>query len=86
VATAVDALLTDACRLADGRIVMVGLAGVMLVSGDGGRSFALLEQRDRMGISAVIPAPDGDLVVAGEFGVRKVPVAATAPTSSEGER
>jgi photosystem II stability/assembly factor-like uncharacterized protein len=72
-------MLTGACRLADGRIVMVGLAGVVLVSGDGGRSFTLLEQRDRMGISAVIPAPDGDLVTTGEFGVRKLPVAAATP-------
>jgi len=78
VATGVDAMLTGACRLADGRIVVVGLAGVILVSGDGGHSFTLQVQSDRLGISAVVPADDGGLVLAGEFGVRREPLAASA--------
>jgi photosystem II stability/assembly factor-like uncharacterized protein len=87
IGTGVDAMLTGACRLADGRIVMVGLAGVVLVSNDDGRSFVLAEQRDRLGISSVIPTPDGEVVMTGEFGVRKLPVKATAaPAGREGER
>jgi photosystem II stability/assembly factor-like uncharacterized protein len=87
IGTGIDAMLTGACRLADGRIVMVGLAGVVLVSSDDGRSFVLAEQRDRLGISSVVPTPDGEIVVAGEFGVRKLPVkAVVAPAGREGER
>jgi len=78
VATGVDAMLTSACRLADGRIVVGGLAGVVLVSDDEGRSFSLQEQRDRLGISAAIPAPGGGIVLSGEFGVRKMTLAAPA--------
>ncbi|HLA76947.1 MAG TPA: YCF48-related protein [Vicinamibacteria bacterium] len=78
VATGVDTMLTGGCRLKDGRIVVGGLGGVVLVSGDQGRSFSLHEQGDRLGISAVIPAPDGGIVLTGEFGVRKMTLAAPA--------
>jgi photosystem II stability/assembly factor-like uncharacterized protein len=54
------------------------MAGVMLVSHDGGRSFTLTQQDDRRAISAVVPAGDGELIVAGEGGVRRLPVPAGA--------
>jgi photosystem II stability/assembly factor-like uncharacterized protein len=57
---------------------MAGLAGVVLVSDDGGQSFTLRVRGDRLGISAAVPTADGGLVLAGEFGVRKQPVAAAA--------
>ena len=46
----------------------------MLVSHDGGRSFVLTQQDDRKAISAVQPSGDGALVVAGEGGVRRLPI------------
>ena len=81
VATGTDVMLTDACRLADGRIIVSGLGGVLLSSGDGGRTFTVHAQPDRRGISAVVAAPDGGVVLVGEFGVRKLPAGALAETS-----
>jgi photosystem II stability/assembly factor-like uncharacterized protein len=46
----------------------------MLVSRDGGRSFILTQQDDRKAISAVQPSGDGALIVAGEGGVRRLPL------------
>ncbi len=77
-ATGVDAMLTSACRLADGRIVVGGLGGALLVSADEGQSLSAQEQNNRLGISAVIPAPGGGIVLTGEFGVRKMTLAAPA--------
>jgi len=81
VATGTDVMLTDACRMADGRIIVSGLGGVLLSSGDGGRTFTVHAQPDRRGISAVVAAPDGGVVLVGEFGVRKLPAGALAETS-----
>ncbi len=49
------------------------MAGVVLVSRDGGRSFVLHQQEDRKALSAVAPSGDGALIVAGEGGVRRLP-------------
>ncbi len=54
------------------------MAGVILVSRDGGRSFALHQQDDRKAISAVVPSGDGALIVAGEGGVRRLPLPGSA--------
>jgi photosystem II stability/assembly factor-like uncharacterized protein len=58
----------------DGRIAIVGLGGVLLVSDDNGRTFELRQQPDRLGINAAVIAADGELVVAGEGGVRRLPL------------
>ena len=63
-------MLTDGIRLADGTIVIVGLGGTVLVSADGGQSFTSHAQSNRRGISAVVDAGDGRLLLVGEFGVR----------------
>ena len=39
-----------------------------------GRSFRLTQQEDRKGLSAVLPGPPGGVVVAGEGGVRIIPL------------
>ena len=67
-------MLTDGTRLPDGRIVITGLGGTLLVSKDGGRSFELQEQSSRRGIQAAVMASDDSLLLVGEFGVRMLPV------------
>jgi photosystem II stability/assembly factor-like uncharacterized protein len=63
------AMLTDARRLTGGSIAITGLAGTLLLSGDGGRSFELRQQPSQQGLSSLIEAKDGHLVLIGEFGV-----------------
>jgi len=67
-----DSMLTDGLVLGNGHIVLVGFAGTVLVSEDQGKSFHLRQQADRMGISAVVQAKDGGLILIGEFGVKKI--------------
>jgi photosystem II stability/assembly factor-like uncharacterized protein len=68
------AMLTDGVAINDLRVVIGGLAGVLLVSGDAGETFRLTQQDDRKGLSAVLPGPAGAVVVAGEGGVRTIPL------------
>jgi photosystem II stability/assembly factor-like uncharacterized protein len=69
------AMLTDGVAINDIRVVIGGLTGVLLVSGDAGETFRLTQQDDRRGVSALLPGPAGTVVVAGEGGVRTIPLA-----------
>ncbi len=51
------AMLTDGVAINDLRVVIGGLAGVLLVSGDAGETFRLTQQDDRKGVSALLPGP-----------------------------
>ncbi|TLY62023.1 MAG: hypothetical protein E6K52_06505 [Gammaproteobacteria bacterium] len=65
-------MLDGAATFGDGAVAIVGLSGVVLVSHDGGKSFALLQQDDRKGLSAAL-APNADtLVTVGEAGARLI--------------
>ena len=75
VASYTQATLNDAIQLRDGRIVLAGLAGTLLVSEDQGRNFALHAQADRAGIARVLQAEDGALILIGEMGVRRLALA-----------
>src|SRR5688500_19920062 len=66
------AMLTDGIAINDLRVVIGGLAGVLLVSGDAGETFRLTQQEDRKGVAALLPGPAGSVVVAGEGCVRTV--------------
>ncbi|MEX1109072.1 MAG: YCF48-related protein [Dongiaceae bacterium] len=81
IATGTIALLTSGARVDSDTVVISGMAGVLLVSRDGGRSFTLTQQEDRKAISAVLPAADGELIVAGEGGVHRLPL----PTQGTGQ-
>ena len=70
------AMLTDGIAVNDLRVVIGGLAGVLLVSADAGETFKLTQQDDRKGMSALLPGPAGTVVVAGEGGVRTIRVTA----------
>ena len=78
VPTGTTALLDGGARIDADTVVVVGMAGVMLVSRDGGRSFTLHQQDDRKALAAVAPSGDGALVVAGEGGVRRLPLPGSA--------
>ncbi len=66
-------MLTDGMQLEDGTIVVVGLAGTLLVSRDGGRTFTLHQQADRQGLATIVEADDGSLILIGELGVTRLP-------------
>jgi photosystem II stability/assembly factor-like uncharacterized protein len=55
-------------------VIVAGLNGVMLVSRDGGRSFGFTQQDDRKSLAAVMWAGDGEVIVAGETGLRRLAV------------
>jgi len=69
--TGIQATLNDGITLADGRIALGGLAGALLISDDG-HSFTLHAQTDRAGISKILQAKDGALILVGEKGVRRI--------------
>lgn len=66
---ATGAMLTDAARLTDGRAVIVGLQGTVLVQRDDG--FDEYELPSRAGLTAVVAVGDA-LVLAGDAGVSRV--------------
>jgi photosystem II stability/assembly factor-like uncharacterized protein len=72
--TSTVAMLTAAAFGPD-TIAVVGLSGVVLVSRDGGRSFALQQQADRSGLSGVSPAGEARLAAVGEGGARLIVLA-----------
>jgi len=80
VETGTHAMLNDAVSLGtQGDVIaVVGLSGVLLVSRDGGRSFALMHQEDRKGLSAAWGVGSDTLVVVGEGGARRLNIAPSA--------
>jgi len=72
--TGTTALLDAAVHPAPDIVVIGGLTGVMLVSTDGGRTFSFTQQEDRKGIAALLWAGDGEVIAAGEGGVRRLAV------------
>jgi photosystem II stability/assembly factor-like uncharacterized protein len=74
VETGTHAMLNDAVG-AGGLTAAVGLSGVVLVSHDTGKSFALMQQEDRKGLSAALAVSTDTLVVVGEGGARLIEIA-----------
>jgi photosystem II stability/assembly factor-like uncharacterized protein len=72
--TGTGAMLDDAVKLKHGGVAIVGLSGVVLMSRDGGKSFALMQQDDRKGLSAVLAVDADTLVAAGEDGIKLIHV------------
>ena len=76
-------MLNDAVSVGtEGATVVVGLSGVVLVSRDEGRSFNLMQQEDRKGLSAASPVGGNALVVVGEGGARRINIASGAVTAA----
>ncbi|TPG74288.1 WD40/YVTN/BNR-like repeat-containing protein [Pseudomonas arsenicoxydans] len=70
--------LSGATLLDDGSIVIVGNGGSVIRSNDNGETFSVFNRPDRISVSAVTAAGNGNLILAGQGGVR-----ATSPTGSE---
>ena len=60
-------------------LLAFGLRGHLYKSADAGETFRLTQQDDRKGLSAVLPGTAGTVIVAGEGGVRSLPVVTEAP-------
>ena len=65
-------MLDGAARFGADGVAIVGLAGVVLASRDGGRSFTLLQQADYAGLSAAVTVGDETLTVVGEDGAKLI--------------
>ncbi len=70
--------LSGATLLDDGSIVIVGNGGSVVRSNDDGQTFSVFNRPDRISVSAVTAAGNGNLILAGQGGVR-----ATSPTGAE---
>ncbi|ANJ56432.1 WD40/YVTN/BNR-like repeat-containing protein [Pseudomonas silesiensis] len=72
--------LSGATLLDDGSIVIVGNGGSVIRSNDNGETFSVFNRPDRISVSAVTAAGNGNLVLAGQGGVR-----VTSPTGAGAE-
>ena len=74
--TGTVAMLDGGVAFGTGRVpdavAIVGLSGVVLVSHDGGKSFVLLQQDDRKGLSDVVAVGAGTLLTVGEGGAKVI--------------
>ena len=77
VETATKEMLTDGLQLQDGRTVIVGLGGTVLISRNN-RSFTLRPRPDRTGYSAIVQTEGEAVIVVGEAGVYTLPPSAYA--------
>jgi photosystem II stability/assembly factor-like uncharacterized protein len=66
--TDATAMLTSGVRLPNDVVAITGLAGVLLVSKDGGHTFSVQQQADRLGMSSALLV-DGRFITVGEGGV-----------------
>ncbi|AWM91987.1 hypothetical protein DJ564_14740 [Pseudomonas sp. 31-12] len=62
--------LSGATLLDDGSIVIVGNGGSVIRSNDNGETFSVFNRPDRISVSAVTAAGNGNLILAGQGGVR----------------
>jgi photosystem II stability/assembly factor-like uncharacterized protein len=65
-------MLNGGVTVGSDRVAVVGLSGVVLVSQDAGKSFRLLQQADRKGLSAATVVGGKTLVTVGEAGVKSL--------------
>ncbi|PYY88751.1 hypothetical protein DNK59_08595 [Pseudomonas sp. TKO26] len=62
--------LSGATLLDDGSLVIVGNGGSVIRSTDHGQTFSVFNRQDRISLSAVTAAGNGNLILAGQGGVR----------------
>lgn len=67
---ALDYGLAGGSDLSDGSIVLVGHGGSVLKSTDDGHTFSVVNRADRLSLSSVTAAADGNLILVGQAGVQ----------------
>lgn len=67
-----QATLNDGIHLQGGQIVLAGQAGTLLFSSGNDLSFALRAQPDRAAIAKILQTGEGDLILIGEHGVKRL--------------
>ncbi len=72
--TGTDESLTGITELRNGNVVAVGLAGTMVISEDGGRTFRQVPRPDRSAYAAAVTNDSGQVLVFGSSGVAAVDV------------
>ena len=72
--------LSGATLLEDGSIVVVGNGGSVVVSHDDGVTFSVFNRADRISLSSVTAAGNGNLILAGQGGVRVAKADGAEPT------
>lgn len=65
--------LADGALLDDGRLLVVGHGGAVLISNDNGLSFTTRLREDRLSYAGVAMRPDGSLLLFGQGGVHLAP-------------
>ena len=70
--------LSGGTLLDDGSIVIVGNGGSVISSSDNGETFSVFNRRDRISLSSVTAAGNGNLILTGQGGVH-----ATSPNGAE---
>ncbi|PPA03203.1 hypothetical protein C4E44_15440, partial [Pseudomonas sp. MWU12-2312b] len=70
--------LSGGTLLEDGSIVIVGNGGSVISSSDNGETFSVFNRRDRISLSSVTAAGNGNLILTGQGGVH-----ATSPNGAE---
>jgi len=80
VETSTTATLTSIAVVAPGStLAMVGLAGALLASRDGGNTFTMRYEPDRKGFSAALGSGPYEIVAVGEAGVEQISLAGRLP-------
>ena len=68
--TQTTSILTSMTITANNRIIAASLDGLLLLGQDRGNTFQRHQLPDRSGITSIIPMPNGEILLVGEFGIR----------------
>lgn len=77
-----ESTLSGGQLTADGRVVVVGVGGVVATSDDHGRGFKVTVRSDRVALAGVAGLPDGNLVLVGQRGAMKTDAQGVSKSSS----
>ena len=70
VKTGTDQSVSGGTQLDDGRVVLAGLSGTVLVSQDNGKSFANQPRPDRLSFATAIGKSGDDIILLGDPGIK----------------
>ena len=70
VETGTDQSVSGGVQLEDGRVVLAGLSGTVLVSRNGGKSFENQPRPDRLSFATAIGKEGDDVILLGDPGIK----------------